>query len=458
MRHPLRAKKAVILALAAAVVSAGALESAQAVGVRPTATVRPAVGSPTTPITHVIIVLKENRSFDQYFGRFPGVDGATTGKLHNGKTIALGPGIDPPPNDINHNYQSFELAYDNGKNDGFDLEQGAFTADGRNFAYTSMEQSQIPNYWHYAETYAIGDRMFAAAKGPSFGNNLFAVAGQAGQYDSQQGGRSANSLPSSIYMPKVSPWGCDSPSDTLADLMDSSGNLSEAFPCFNFTTMPNLLQNAHISWAFYGAPGDRGFAHNALDALSKVRDNPSLWQNIHPFAQFMTDAKNGRLPAVTWITPTENEHPPRSACAGESEFTQMMDDLMQGSDWSSSAVFTFWDEWGGFYDHVPPPQIDATSYGFRVPLIVISPYTKVGSSADGGYISHTLYSAQSVLKFVQDNWSLPALTPKVSAANDMMDMFNFSGSQRRPALQLTPRTCPKLNAAEQKLLATRSDD
>jgi phospholipase C len=412
----------------------------------------------TTPIKHVVILMKENRSFDSYFGRFPGADGATTGKLSNGTTVSLTRTPDPAPNDINHNGDSWQAAYDGGKMDGFDQEAGAYTASGRQLAYSQMRRRQIPNYWAYAKHYGLGDRFFADWKGPSFGNNLYSVAAQAGQYDSSQGNRIPYFIPVSNFVPRLSPWGCDSPPDTVVTMMSTVGDrMGEAFPCFNFPSLPNTLQNHGMSWDFYGAPGDQGYAHNALDALSSVRNNQAMWSHVRPIASFAKAASAGSLPAVSWIASAQNEHPPYSACDGENETVSFMNALMKGPDWRSTAVFIYWDEWGGFYDHVPPPQINAVSYGFRVPFIVISPWTAVGSSADGGVISHTLYSQASVLKFVEDNWRLPSLTPSDGSANDVMDMFDFH-APRKPKLILSTRKCRQLSRAERRLGHTRPTD
>src|SRR5437870_7742516 len=171
-------------------------------------------GTPQTSIQHVVIILKENRSFDQYFGAFPGADGATTGVEHDGTVVPLTPPSEPLPNDLGHSATQFAIAYDGGKMDGFDLEDGAFSQTGDNLAYTEMTQSQIPNYWAYAERYALGDHMFTDFHGASFGNNVASVAGQFGQYDPTIGNRAIYTLPST-NRPGPRLWGCaESPDGT----------------------------------------------------------------------------------------------------------------------------------------------------------------------------------------------------------------------------------------------------
>jgi phospholipase C len=411
----------------------------------------------TTPIQHVVVILKENRSFDNYFGSFPGADGATQGTLSNGQTVPLGQTPDPMPQDIGHAPGDWTTAYDGGAMDGFDTESGAISATGTDLAMTQMSESQIPDYWAYAKTYALGDHMFSDFKGASMANNLFEFAAQAGQFDAAMGHQSVYSTPHSQYGTKSPyPWGCDDPPDTFVWTIAQDNSQSAMFPCFPFRAMPNVLSDNGLSWRVYRGSADQ--QHNVLDALSQVRYNPALWSNNRPLKEFTSDASTGQLPAVSWIVSTQSDHPPQSACAGENEAISQVNAIMSGPDWSSTAIFMYWDEWGGFYDHVAPPQVDNVSYGFRVPLLVISPYTKVGTSANGGYISHTFYSFESILKFIEQNWSLPNLTPRDANANSMADMFDFSGTTRRPTLRLQKRSCTPLTAAEKKLAESRSYD
>jgi phospholipase C len=416
------------------------------------------VALPITPISHVVIILKENRSFDEYFGLFPGADGASQGQKSDGTLVPLSSTPDPAPHDICHSAVCFTKAYDNGKMDGFDKENGS------DIAYTQMRESQ--------RTYALGDRMFAPWKGPSFANNVFSVAGQAGQYDTTPvnsggtGGSSIYGLPKSSTGPLSSyGWGCDDPPDTRVTMIGARGVLSSMYPCFAFPALPNVLAEHGISWKYYGK-WNSGVprVHNGLDSIRSVRSDSSLWQHVVRSNRFADDARNGRLPNVSWVLGGQLEHPPRAACAGENQTVNLLNAIMNGPDWGSTAVFIYWDEWGGFYDHVPPPTDAATgsdfvSYGFRVPLLVISPFTRWGSSSNGGYISHTFYSAPSTLRFIDYNWSLPDLTPKVSAQNDMTDLFDFSpAATRKPKLLLTTRDCTPLTAAERSIVRSEDPD
>jgi phospholipase C len=419
-------------------------------------------GLPQTPIRHVVILQKENRSFDEYFGRYPGADGATQGTEHDGTVVQLGQTPDPLPNDINHAVASFNLAYDNGKMDGFDLEKGAFSSTGQNLAYSQMRESQIPGYWAYARRYGLGDRMFASWKGSSFANNLFTVAAQSGQYDDSNGDRFAIEHPLNPKHPSGVPtWGCDDAPGTTVLMQAPDGTRSRQFPCFNYPGLPNVLDQYGVSWRYYEPPNGplSHPKHNALHALSPVYNNPRLWSNVVPYQQFDTDALAGNLPAVSWLLGVQDEHPPRTSCNGENQTIDFINSVMHGPDWASTVFIITWDEWGGFYDHVPPPQVDAVSYGFRVPLLVISPFVKQGGGSDGGYVSHVFYSHESPLKLIETNWNLPSLTPKDAAANDMMDFFSFNtAAPAKQPLFPTPRTCPTLTPAQRTAIARSGDD
>jgi phospholipase C len=416
-----------------------------------------AVAQPTTPIEHVVVIFKENRSYDNYFGRFPGGDGATHATKHDGTVVTLAETPDSVPRDPGHGPDAFRIAYDGGKMDRFDLERNAYSKTGEPLVLSQMYPGDIPNYWAYASHYAIADRFFAAWKGASFTNNLYEMAAQAGIYDPTLNGRTVYTIPKSPTGTRFRYWGCDSPSDTYVRMLNPTTNkLTSMFPCFNFPALPNLLSNNGVSWHFYNTTGVQT-VHNPLDALKPVRYDSQLWSKVVPTNQFLTDAANGTLPGMSWIVGSQLEHPPASTCKGENQTVSYVNAIMNGPDWSSTAIFVVWDEWGGFYDHVPPPQIDAISYGFRVPLIAISPYTKGGSLADGGSVSSTMYSHESILKFIEDNWGLPSMTPADARANDMMDMFDFSRTPA-PKLVLPMRTCPSLTTAAKHLLRTRPPD
>ena len=373
-------------------------------------------------IKHVVFIIKENRSFDNYFGSFPGADGATTGTISTGQTIALGRTPDKTPHDLGHTWNDAHTAVDGGKMDRFDL----VSMGSDLLPYTQMRQSDIPNYFAYAHQFALADKMFSSLEGPSFPNHLYTMAGQSGGSIGNINGVTNGA------------WGCDSDDTATTTVIDGSGNTTQQYPCFDFQTIVDSFQSAGVSWKYY-APGfgHDGYQWSALDAIKHIR-NGSLWNtNVIDEKQFVLDAQNGSLPSVSWVIsgPT-SEHPPYSTCVGENWTVQQINAIMQGPDWDSTAIFLTWDDFGGFYDHVPPPGLDRYGLGPRVPLLIISPYAKQG------FISHTQYEFSSFLKLVEDRFSLKPLTARDAAANNMTDSFDFTQTPQ-PPLVLTPRaTCP----------------
>src|SRR6266700_198045 len=232
-------------------------------------------------IKHIVFTIKENRSFDQYFGTFPGADGATSGKTSSGKIINPLPRTpDKMPHDLGHDWSDAHTAINMGKMDQFDL----VTMGSDLLGYTQMHQSDIPNYFAYAHQFVLADRMFSSLEGPSFPNHLYTVA-------SQSGGAISNPTDPNVI------WGCDSDSTTTVAVMDNSGHVTNQYPCFDFKTIADSLQSAGVSWRYY-APGfgQNGYARSALDAIKHIC-NGSLWSsNVVADSQFARDAQSGSLP------------------------------------------------------------------------------------------------------------------------------------------------------------------
>jgi phospholipase C len=413
----------------------------------------PTPGVATTPIQHVVIILKENRSYDEYFGQFPNANGATQGTMSTGQVVDMttNPTPDPMPNDINHGRGEFLLDYDNGANDAFDKAHGAFSTGGYNLAYSQMSESQIPNYWQYARTFGLADNMFSDYGGTSFGNNLFLLAAQSGRYDPSLSYRGVYTNPKPPQGQKLNRWwGCDDPIGTTVATLGADGKKStNVFPCFTFPSLPDELNTYGISWKEYADIGGFANAHNVADAFSSIRYGSS-WANDVPLSSFVTDAASGNLPAVSWVASAATEHPPQTACAGENETVTDINAIMSGPAWSSTVIFVVWDEWGGFYDHVPPLRVDNYSYGFRVPLLIISPWVQYGPGSNGGYVTDTFLSHASILKFIEDNWTIPPLNDRDANSNDIMDAFNF-GQVPKSTLTLTTRKCAKLTPRQREL-------
>jgi len=405
-----------------------------------TPTPAPTALIPSGQIKHIVFFVKENRTFDNYFGTYPGANGARFATDSAGKRVPLLHEQDVLPRDLDHSSEGAREAYDNGKMDGFDKLMSFSAQTGQpqqtqgpygNNSLTQFYQSDIPNYWSYAQNFVLGDNMFSSLMGPSFPNHLYTIA-------AQSGGAVDNPESSSAA------WGCDVAGEKV-EIKASDGSTTLGDACFNFTTLADELDAKDYSWRYYAPPAgsDEGYIWSSFDAIKHIRYGPD-WKFVVPTQQFLTDAANGSLPTVSWIVSPFNvsEHPLASVCVGENWTVQMLNALMRGPDWSSTAVFLTWDDFGGFYDHVPPQQIDSYGLGFRVPLLIISPYAKKN------YIDHTQYEFSSMLRFAEDILGLPTLTNRDKRANDMMDAFDFSQSPRAPLI-LQQRTC-KASFATQK--------
>jgi phospholipase C len=394
---------------------------------------------PTGPIKHIVFFIKENRTFDDYFGTYPGANGATTATDSTGKVVPLHHQPDQIL-DINHSSESANMAYDNGKMDKFNLISSQKDAKPNdtygNNSLTQLQQSDIPNYWKYAQNYVLGDNMFSSLMGPSFPNHLYTVAAQSGgANDNPKTDKNVGTLGNA-----TKGWGCDVPNQKV-QVKNASGVVSEQEACFDFKTLTDELDASNYSWRYYAPPsGSGGYIWSAFDAIKHIRYGPD-WKFVVPTEDFMKDAASGNLPTVSWIvTPAKvSEHPPASVCVGENWTVQMLNTLMQGPDWSSTAVFLTWDDFGGFYDHVPPQQVDGYGLGFRVPLLVISPFAKKGT------VDHTEYEFSSMLRFAEDDLGLATLTERDKGANNMMSAFDFNQSPTAPLL-LQQRSCkPAIN-------------
>jgi phospholipase C len=375
-------------------------------------------------IRHIVFIVKENRTFDNLFGTFPGADGATSGTISTGEVIPLGRTPDRTPRDIGHSWQDALLAMDDGAMDQFDLIKGG-NVDGDYLAYTQHTEEDIPNYFAYARHFVLADRMFSSLHGPSFPNHLYTVAAQSGgAINNPRNGRGR--------------WGCDADDDSDVQVLDPSGNITRVFPCFDFPTLADSLEDAGISWKYY-APGrgQSGYIWNALNAIHHIRDTDLWAEHVVPDTQFVADARNGDLPAVSWVVMkgATSEHPPASTCVGENWTVEQLNVVMHGPDWKSTAVFITWDDFGGFYDHVAPPNVDDFGFGPRVPLLIISPYAKPG------FISHTVYEFSSLLAFAEARFDLEPLTDRDFAANDLLDSFDFR-QRPLPPLIRELRDCP----------------
>ena len=394
----------------------------------PTASAAPTTPTATIPdpIQHIVILVKENRSFDNYFGTFPGADGTRVGRLSDGRVVPLLHGPDHTLLDIAHQGDAARVAVADGHMDGFDRLPGAIQ-DGQNIALSQLYQSDIPNYWAYARTFTLDDHFFSTILGPSFPNHLVTVLGD-----------SHNTVDNPVLNTYHS-WGCDAGQFTKVDAVDpQTGSHYFTRPCFDAGTLPDALQKAGISWKYY-APGQyqSGYIWSALNSIKHIRYSPLWTTNVPDTSQFIKDVQAGALPQVSWVVMNEqvSEHLPYSACLGENWTVHQLNALMGSPLWSSTAVFLTWDDFGGFYDHVAPPHIDPIAYGPRVPTIVISPYARPG------FVDHRRYDFGSILRYVEDKFGLLPLGKYDSLASSIG--ADLDPKQKPiPPLVLPERQCP----------------
>ncbi len=379
-----------------------------------------------SPIQHIIFIVKENHSFDDYFGLFPGANGTTVGyaKINGVSTqIPLNPGLDSSPNFI-HEWNPAHIAYDNGQMDAFNLAEHNKCNTPPYMCYQEMTQSQIPNYWSYAQNFVLNDNTFAPLMGASFPNHQFSIAAGSGP-DLDH---------SAIGNPHTPPWGCLDPPSVKVRLYDGEN----VFPCFTYSNLADEMTAAGISWKYYSSQKS---IFNALEANQNDYQLPNA--NARP-QDFLNDLKNNTLPNFSWMVAPDafDEHPPNSTCVGENWTVQMLNALMNSSSWSSTVVFLTWDEYGGFYDHVAPPQVDQLGLGFRVPFLIISPFAYANNDPSNPHIGHDLFDFSSVLKFAEEVFNLPSLGRDDVNAGDPMTEIDTSMVHNQPLI-LTQRQCAK---------------
>ena len=391
---------------------------------------------PDGRIKHIIFLIKENRTFDNYFGTYPGANGATTAPIITGEIIPLRRQADLIAGP-DHSSEAHALAYNDGQMNAFQLivvsqlpSLDLASDPYANNSLTQFYQEDIPAYWVYAQNFVLGDSMFSSVAGPSLPNHLFTIAAQSG-----------NTKDNPRTFLRGFDWGCEN-DDEKVEVWDKSNQSTLRPACFDFRTLADELDAKGYSWRYYAPPkaaGGRslkGYRWSSFNAIQHVRFGPG-WENVVPIEQFAIDAATGNLPTVSWVIPYArfSEHPDYSVCAGENWTVDVMNRLMAGPAWESSAVFITWDDFGGFYDHVPPRQVDHLGLGFRVPLLVVSPYAKQG------FIDSTDYEFSSLLRFAEDYLGLDTLTERDRNASNMMNAFDLTQPPREP-LMLGMRECP----------------
>jgi phospholipase C len=417
----------------------------------------------STPIQHIIIVMQENRSFNNLFYGFPGAKTAKFGKGHGAQYPLQKVDLKFTKLDLNHSHTQFLEDYDQGKDDGWDdlIENlngpGPICKDPinkanepscwvywknkafRQAALSYVDPTQIVPYWTMAKQYALGDNTFSSNNGPTFVSHQYLVAGESGH---------------SVEVPDGVPWGCEAKNHYITVNLLAYGQASPPayspatgheiagpFPCFTYPTIASALDGAGLTWRYYAQKADSGRDLEPFQANKPIWNGPDRANIISPDTAVLTDIANGNLANVSWVTPSglKSDHPgPQSGNLGPSWVASIVNAVGQSQYWDSTAVIIMWDEWGGWFDPVHPPQYPdpqtgaREGLGFRVPLIVVSPYAKAG------YISHDQHEIASTLTFIEETFGLPKIGGgdcKVKAtmyadcrADGFDDMFDYTQS------------------------------
>ncbi|HET7171661.1 MAG TPA: alkaline phosphatase family protein [Gaiellales bacterium] len=364
------------------------------------------VAETTTPIKHVVYLIKENRTYDNLYGGFPGGDGARVGRTAEGKTVTLRR-LPDKQTDLQHSYFAAHHDINGGKMDGFSTLRDK-NGNVTDLAFTTAMPGQLPAYWGWAEHYELGDRMFSSAASSSMPNHLYAIASQ-----------SAGVIDGPNF--RTTRWGCDDPEGITAPAI-RNGREVRVRPCFNIPTAVSQLEKKHVAWSYYGARGgELGYGWIAVDQIKYIRDT-DLWnKHVFPVEWFVHDVSQGYLAPVTWIVPPFNlsDHPGGpSLCQGQNWTVDIVNAIMRSPMWRSTAIVMTWDDFGGFYDHVPPPHADFLGLGPRVPLVVISPWAR-------NRVDHHTYDFTSVVRFIDQNFGLPQLNERQQLFSSMGEAFQF---------------------------------
>jgi phospholipase C len=374
--------------------------------------------APNTPIEHFIVVMQQNHTFDNYFGTYPGANGlpkdvCIPASLANENESCIAPYkiTNEPISDLSHSDVIFSKQYQNGKMNGFVDALNNLNQNG-SLSMGYYNDQDIPFYWNLADEYVLFDNYFSSAHTGSITNRMFWVSGKAGA--------EFNRIPEGGF-----------------------GDIPTIF---------DKLQERGISWKFYIRNYDPSLNYRKLNELDflppqiqwmpllsfdRFLDDPELSSRIVDLSEYYKDLENGTLPAVSYVLLLgATEHPISDPGLGEKVTQTMIQSLMQSDSWNNSAFFLTYDDWGGWYDHVAPPQIDVRGYGFRVPSLLVSPYARKGR------IDHTLLDHTSILKFIEENWNIPPLAERDAKANNFTSAFDFSASPRSPVFISSTREEP----------------
>ncbi len=379
-------------------------------------------------IAHVVIIIQENRSFDNLFQGYPGADTRSYGYTSTGQKVQLVPVSLDSGWDVDHGSKAFFAACDgqgsfpgtNCKMDGFDKEFATCEVPpgpkcpNKTPQYAYVPQAETKPYFAMAKQYVLADRMFPSNFDGSFVSHQYLIAGQSS---------------SAVDYP-LTYWGCDGGSkDTVGTITQQRTYGSQVQACFDNSTLGDELDAAGVSWKYYtaGISGD-GELWNAYQAIKHIRYGTD-WKThvVDPQTKFFKDVRNGKLPAVSWVTPTceNSDHASCTTGHGPSWVASLVNAVGKSPYWDTTAIFVMWDDFGGWYDHVAPAMVDYDGLGIRVPLLIISPYAKKN------YVTHVHYEHGSLLKFVENQFGLARLAASdARATSPESDCFDFSQPPR----------------------------
>lgn len=396
-------------------------------------------------IQHVVYLVKENRTFDTMFGRFPGADGATDGLTCDGVTVPLTRAADDAPGP-DHSFQGGLKAINGGRMNCFSELYGGAHLE----SYVQYRPEQIPAYWEYARHYVLADRFFSSTYGPTGIEHLFTVGATTDGFTDHERATPLGQFGKNLIPREY----CLDPTERMysfrrltAQEEDDAFALEEKAlvgplktrywylrkACTDIEVLPDRLEQAGVSWRYY--LGDNDYI-NTLALVKHVVFGP-MQDHVVTDDDFFRDLAAGDLPAVSWLIPDVevSEHPAAaSMCEGENWTVRVLNALMRSPAWKHTAVVITWDDFGGFYDHVPPPHVDLFGFGPRVPMLLISPWAKQG------FIASDTLEFSSVLKMIETIWDLEPLTRRDRRAGDMLNLFDFASGPAPPRLR-APRDC-----------------
>lgn len=340
--------------------------------------------------------MEENHTFDNYFGTYPGANGIA-GAVKQPSDLA-GPRLVQPfvisepviSQDMDHSWASAHAAYDGGKMDEF------VTAARTTLTMGYFDPSLLDEYWRLASEFVLMDNFYTSVMGPSLPNHLYLIAAQSGGLTGDGSAGILNFTSDTVY------------NNT-----------------FHFKCIMDELDEAGVTWKYYA--GGSGYLNNwnPLPGFASFQASPARMAKVVETEQFIADVQKHALPSVSWVMPSSDntsEHPPHDITLGEQNVMALIDAVRSSEYWPSTAIFLTWDDWGGWYDHMAPPQVDGMGYGFRVPCLIVSPHAK------HGVVDHTQADFTSTLKFIETVHSLQSLTTRDASAADLMEAFEFRPS------------------------------